>query len=256
MGTDSHFCIQVFEKDGLGLGRWTEVPYQTELYEFQKERGMKEVEGIAVAPSCLRNRDYDLFAILAGVRRPDYGFLKALFGSDPNVHFEENMNTPEPDGWLSIVDPSERVWPDDFDEDLVLPDPHYPDEGPRSMGYHDKTYVTIDELRLYPWDKSKATLSGVVSGLIFQEMRQQGRLGTEPPSYCGGVGGPGVVTYESVEEYEKAEADGTLASSPYVKLTWENTARAATGDWIGEVLPWLEKLAAGRPLRLILGFDS
>ena len=33
------------------------------------------------------------------------------------------------------------------------------------------------------------------------------------------------------------------------------TARTETFDWAGEVLPWLQTLAQGRPLRLVFGFN-
>jgi hypothetical protein len=39
-------------------------------------------------------------------------------------------------------------------------------------------------------------------------------------------------------------------------MGWPETARSATYDWPGKVIPWLEQLAAGRPLRLVIGFDS
>ena len=60
----------------------------------------------------------------------------------------------------------------------------------------------------------------------------------------------GWVTLEELQAYDW---DGTKVKDPYGK---EWTAREATGDWPGKVIPWLRKLAKKRPLRLLMGFDS
>jgi hypothetical protein len=39
-------------------------------------------------------------------------------------------------------------------------------------------------------------------------------------------------------------------------VQWMETAREATGDWAGTALPWLEEIAGGKQLRLVIGFDS
>lgn len=85
------------------------------------------------------------------------------------------------------------------------------------------------------------------------EARENDR--TPPTEYCGGVSGRGIVVYDP-DAYRAAKAAGTLAEKPYVHMGWPETARSATNDWAGRMLPWLESLATGRPLRLVLGFDS
>lgn len=46
------------------------------------------------------------------------------------------------------------------------------------------------------------------------------------------------------------------AKNPYIQTSWKESARVATGDWLGQVIPWLEMLAEGKPLILVMGFDS
>ena len=76
MGCDIHFCIQRQEANGS----WSDVAWQQAPYEFDGATPAKE--GIPIAPECFRNRNYDLFGILANVRN-GYGFgwtLRGLLG--------------------------------------------------------------------------------------------------------------------------------------------------------------------------------
>jgi hypothetical protein len=225
MGCDIHIAIQRQEGDGT----WREVIYQDELYDFQKEQGDKPVDGIPVAPRVFHGRNYDLFAILANVRN-GRGFAGIKTG----------------DGWPSIA--SDRGWPSDFIE--PAPNPAYLEDGPRYMGDHSFTWISLDELKAFDWDGNTSTLCGVVSAKEYEKLK-----GEPPESYCAGVDGPGIFTYTE-SQYLNAKLHGALAPKPHVRVEWQESARSATYDWPGKVIPWLEQLAGGRPLRLILGFDS
>src|SRR5215831_1419725 len=105
MGCDIHIVIQRQEANG----RWHEVAYQTRGWQ----KNWTPQANIPIAPENFRSRNYDLFAILADVRN-GFGFA----------------GVPTGDGWPSLA--PDRGLPAGFSEDNVLPDPNWPEEGPRS----------------------------------------------------------------------------------------------------------------------------
>lgn len=230
MGTDIHIAIQVREPGGP----WTSVKYQTALYDFEKEEGKKPVPGIPVAPDNFRSRNYDLFGILADVRNGT-GFAGVVTGSP----------------WPTIA--PQRGFPEGYAPEDEPEDAGYTDEGPRYMGDHSFSWVTLEELKAYRWDEVTHTSKGVVDVSTFEKLKP----GEPPSNYSGGVWGPKVVVYD-IPEYHLAKKAGTLPEpeNTFITMYWQETAREATGDWPGQVIWWLEELAAGRELRLVFGFDS
>jgi hypothetical protein len=226
MGCDIHIVIQAQDADGA----WREIAYQEDS-SWRDDWTPKE--GIPLAPDVFSGRNYDLFAILADVRN-GVGFAGIKTGQ----------------GWPSIA--AHRELPEGFDENAVLPHPEYPDEGPRSLGDHSFTWVMLAELKAFPWDSISTTLYGVVSASDYERLSASGEA---PTSYCGATSGPGIATYDPAT-YAAVKFSASLAERPHVRMSWKETAREATNDWPGKVLPWLDSLAAGRPLRLVLGFDS
>lgn len=222
MGCDIHICIQ---RQTPG-GTWHEVPYQ-KVYRIL---GDAPVNGYPKCPDVFDNRNYNLFAILANVRN-GRGFAGIATGQ----------------GWPSIA--PDRGWPEDFDPEKVDIDPS--ESKRRYMGDHSFTWVSLDELKAFPWDAT-TTLYGVVPAEDYERLSA---VDNTPTSYSAGISGPGIVTYNPVE-YLAARRSNKLAPRPYVRMSWTESARSATGDWPGQVIPWLETLAEGRPLRLVMGFDS
>ena len=227
MGCDIHIAIQRKETDG-----WREITYQDEPYDFQKEKGVTIRPGIPVAPAGFHDRNYDLFGILADVRNGS-GFAGVTTG----------------EGWPSIA--PGRGWPEGFNEESGGACPNYPEDGPRYMGDHSFTWVGLDELKAFNWDGIGTTLYGVVSAAQYENMMP----GEKPTAWCGGVSGKDVQVYDR-PGYLEAKRMNRLAKDSYVRIAWQESARSATGDWPGTVIPWLEQLAEGKPLRLIIGFDS
>ncbi len=227
MGCDIHIVIQRQEADGS----WIELPWQREPYTFKGAR--PAVNGFPVAPACFSDRNYDLFAILADVRNGS-GFAGIKTG----------------EGWPSIA--PDRGLPDGFDSNAVLPCPMYREYGPRYIGDHSFTWVSLDELKAFAWDTVSTRLYGVVSADDYERLSASNQA---PTSYCGDTSGPGIKVY-SPEAYAKAKANGTLVKRPHVRMHWMETAREATNDYPSVVIPWLDSLADGKPLRLVIGFDS
>lgn len=231
MGCDIHIVIQVQDSGGA----WREQPWQEAPYEWEKDQ--PAVPDVPIAPNIFRQRNYDLFGLLADVR---------------NGHGFAGIQTGE--GWPSIA--PNRGLPDGLAVDAVLPNPKYPEDGPRSLGDHSFTWVTLDELQAFPWDHISTRLYGVVPAKEYERLKATKQ---PPQSYSGGTTGPGIQTYDA-DAWDAMHAAGgvavAIAPKPYVRMHWTETAREATGNWPGQVLPWLDELAAGRPLRLVLGFDS
>ena len=227
MGCDIHICIQAQDADG----EWREIQWQQAPYNY--EGAEKPVPDIPIAPEQFRSRNYDLFAILADVRN-GVGFAGIKTG----------------EGWPSIA--PDRGLPDGFQEDALLPDPCYPEDAQRWIGDHSFTWIALDELKSFAWDVTATQIYGVVPAGEYERLTVERAI---PRSYSGGIVGAGIVTYEP-DAYRLAKTNGVLAKRPYVRMAWTETAREATNNWPGDVIPWLDSLAAGRPLRLVLGFDS
>lgn len=225
MGCDIHICIQRQAVDGS----WQEIPHQADRSAWLKT--WKSIEGYALAPEHFESRNYDLFGILANVRNGS-GFAGITTGL----------------GWPSIA--PERGWPEGFDPEAVAPYPGYEFEGPRFMGDHSHTWVSLEELKAFDWSQG-TTLYGVISAEEFEKLGPDKR----PESWSGGIAGPGIETYDIPTYLEMKRIGRPMAPRPHVRTSWRNTAAEATG-WPEHVLPWLEKLADGRPLRLVIGFDS
>lgn len=232
MGCDIHIAIQAQNADGA----WVEIPWQRALYDHEIERGETVAPDIAIAPACFDGRNYNLFGILADVRN-GYGFAGIETGT----------------GWKSIA--ADRGLPHDFSENDLLPrvEPIWRDERePRYLGDHSFTWVTLDELETWPWDVESALLYGCVPAEEYDRLQREGGI---PTSYSGDVMGRGVCVYTPLE-YEQAKSSNLLCERPYVRMPWARSAREATHDWPGEIIPWLRELAQGRPIRLVMGFDS
>ncbi len=230
MGCDIHIAIQVRDGD-----RWTEIPWQR-VWRF-----LPPVAGFPVAPDGFTDRNYDLFGILANVRNGT-GFAGIKTG----------------EGWAAIA--PNRGLPSGFDPETVAPDPMWPDEGPRYMGDHSWTWIDLVELKAIPWDSIASSRRGVLEWTEWRRWRKEG--GVNPRSWSGDVSGPGVIILEEYQAICMDERGVEAAKIPglghrhFVRCSWGVTARQATNDWPGKVLPWLEELAANRSLRLVLGFDS
>lgn len=175
-------------------------------------------------PERFDGRNYDLFGILADVRN-GHGFAGVATGS----------------GWPSIA-PARGI-PDDSTLTHAERDDY-------TVGDHSFTWVDLDELKAFDWDGTVATAFGVVTREEYTRMQMAGE--TVPSAWCGGISGGGVLVV-TPDELLKATAPIPFT---HVQIAWKETAREGTGDWAGEVLPWLDSLADGQPLRLVFGFDS
>lgn len=207
MGCDIHIIVERQNTNGEWLRVWA--------HDWEKDDPIG-------TPEMFRNRNYDLFGILADVRN-GHGFAGIPTGS----------------GWPSIA-PDRGIPTDSTVTDAERND--------YTLGDHSFTWVGLDELKAFDWDGVKATAYGIVTRDEYARMQREGE--SRPKSWCGGISGLGVLTVTPQQLLERP------MPFTHVSLQWTETAREGTGEWPTVVLPWLDSLADGHPLRLVFGFDS
>ncbi len=178
----------------------------------------------AHTPEIFGNRNYDLFGILGDVRN-GHGFAGCVTGS----------------GWPSIA--PDRGVP--VDSTLTVDEME-----DYTIGDHSYTWVGLEELHAYDWDGVRAEAYGIVSREEYARMQHEGD--SCPKAWCGGISGRDVLVV-TPEQLLRSTAPIPFS---HVSVKWTESARDGTRDWPGKVIPWLDTLAAGQPLRLVFGFDS
>lgn len=256
MGCDIHIRIERQHADGT----WLRVPYVVEHWMPRDEvvtndrKAWERIDaaiaaGAALLPSCFISRNYDLFGILADVRNGT-GFAGIYTGA----------------GWKSIA--PRRGFPVDTlasEDDGESPDAAEDDDD-RWLGDHSFTHIALDELRAFGWDTVVSTSAGLVGERVWRAWieARRGDPQAQPATWCGDATGLGLRKITEADAYRRLQANVPLTSEEpraiaepvLVRAEWQVTARAATYDWPGRILPILEQIAGGQPLRLVLGFDS
>lgn len=212
-------------------------------------------------------RNYDLFAILANVRNGT-GFAGTKTG----------------DGFTPISLP--RGLPRDFEVD-VAGDGNHPlpagfraekewrsEDGTFWMGDHSHSWLDAREIIAVPWTNTIRQY-GVIHEAVFAERRESGATG-EPESYCGWIGGAGIVVLDE-DQYDMVRHKlGTHVFAPrrpdvvrtvdaarlvglrvYVRTSWVQTWAEAVGKGAMEWVGWLARdVEAFGDVRMVFGFDS
>jgi hypothetical protein len=228
MGTDIH---GVFQRRNPATAQWEDIPHKYEA-----------------------GRDYYLFAMLAGVRN-GFGFAGCEI-------FEPLTPIAEP-----------RGYPDDFQVDgdthtlatMEHMDPRrrefyekygpYPDDDPKEfwMGDHSHSWLTGGEMLVYAEGLKNKTQRdyGVVSLAEFDKWDGKSR----PDSYCGGVGGQGIVTVtpETVAEWRASKHFPHAPDKVYVRIEWEMPALDDVAYFFEEVA---RLVGEHGEVRFVFGFDS
>lgn len=229
MGCDIHVIIERRDNGGP----WVRVPFATVPYvergtadSWWKEFDEAIAAGAVAMPDQFTSRNYSLFGILADVRN-GFGFA--------------GIPTGEP--WTAIA--PDRGLPADM---VPLANPY---ELGDHLGDHSFTWIGLDELRAFDWDGTVRRKRGVVEFPVWREW--QDSQDTQPTEWAGGVSGRSV---EIITAAQALERSTNLHDNLYVESEWSTTAREATGDWPGQIIPILERIANGGELRLLMGFDS
>lgn len=213
MGTDIH---GIFQRHDPASGKWEDV-----------------------ASTYDEDRDYQLFAVLAGVHN-GYGFA--------------GVKTGEP--VVPIAEP--RGLPDDFeadgDEHPVADTAHlapyqlkYREPGEplvKWMGDHSHSWLTGEEMAAWFAEAPTVLKTGLVTRECYAQWSKAGR----PEAYCGGASGPGVVIVE-----DNAVAMARCPNWTYVRVYWEGSLKDDLAYFFDEVA----RLAKEHDrVRYVFGFDS
>lgn len=261
MGTDIHLYVERRKADGT----WERVRPEPRTCSWCGGTGKEHREhragesgdtcidcnGVGKTTEEYRERNYDLFAMLANVQNGN-GFA----GCDTG------------DGFVSLSEPRglpEDTAIEDSDDDVDYESPEFV-----SLGDHSFSHCTLAEVFAYDFERTTKH-RGIVDARQYSEWVEQGRKGA-PKSYCGGISGPKIRTCTNTEMDRRIrqgfidlkqklefEYDHVTDGKGLVWVTtveWEETYRKSAGeDWFA----FLESCAVlGKPedIRFVFGFDS
>jgi hypothetical protein len=224
MGCDIHLYVE--KRDGdrwVSADKWSPNEYHAKY----PEDGEPEYE-IKYEDRFYRDRNYDLFAMLANVRN-GVGFA----GCDTGDGFKP---IALPKGLPADVSPEIRAESDRWNGDG-----------------HSHSYLTLAELEAYDWQGSRTNQRGWVSAEEFKNFRLNGK----PNSWSGGVSGYGVRHISNEEMEGRLKYDGDTRSC-YTQVEWGETYAEAAGRFLTETMPKLRDLACGDPesVRIVFFFDN
>lgn len=192
------------------------------------------------------NRNYTLFAILAGVRN-GFGFA-GTYRHEPLIPIAEGRGFPE---WFKLGSDVVDEYGDYGEEGSTYFDNDYSPTVEAFMGEHSYTYMTVTEILDWGGWKNHLSQGGVVSVDHYEETIAKGK---EPEYCCGGIISGGDVFVIEQEDYWKYK---TLTKNPtHVKCFWKSE------ETLGQMFQWFInevnriKQEHGEDVYLCVGFDS
>lgn len=237
MGCDIHLAVEV-RKNGVWERRLP--PPEARDPWYVKQAAERDADKWAKKRSEVEwyhDRNYEVFAILAGVR---------------------NYNNVTP-----ISEP--RGLPDDVSPEVArlnYDHPEYDEDGDDvSLGDHSHSWLTLAELLAYPWG-TEVEEEGWITFAQFARRHDAGETG-RPNEWCRDVGGAEKLSRWEAESRLSLtrSALGGAVKRTYVLDRWTFTAGAGAGAFTTRVLPALQALAAREgvgheDVRIVFGFDS
>lgn len=182
------------------------------------------------------DRNYTLFAILAGVRN-GYGFA-GCYRHEPLQPIAEGRGLPE---FISVVedctDDLYNEWYGCWDDE---------EEFGCWLGDHSHTYMTVKEILEWKDWSNHLSQGGVVSVEHYEDTIDKGK---EPEYWSGGISGGEVVVV--TENNYKCGAKAT-----HVQCFWQS--EESLGQMYGWFLEEIERIKNehGEDTYLVIGFDS
>jgi hypothetical protein len=232
MGTDIHLFAE--RKTAIG---WEAVPVVYACTECEHYTdACYECKGTGFRRG-YNERNYDLFAILAGVRN-GYGFAGTKTG-------DAVVPISEPRGIPSDASDIVRRVNDMDDTDAVSAD-----HGAGWLGDHSFSWLATRELVEHNWDQQKGHV-GMVPLSAWLKWKASGHA--FPTTWCSAVSGPRVRKI-SEEVATKITAADKEAEDIYVCASWTTSQRDACRDFLDNFLPAL--VAIPGETRVVFGFDS
>lgn len=292
MGCDIHLFVEQRERIGAP---WKPVRVETPCSGWRHEKGERYSCKGTGRESGYDGRNYDVFAVLAGVRNADDHLPIAAPRGLPDDMSAELRAVLKSEGG----DAGAEDWEERYEKNEAL-------YGNGSFGDHSFSHVSLAELLAYDWDR-RVTISGVVNPAQYAQLATTGK----PKSYCGGVSGP-MIRFVSLRTMRAIADGGTFADESsadsydgpkllelserakevvgrdgfywrtapvfsngpptgegfvnalgapamlYANVEWQDTARERCGDFCERFVPALMAAATtgNDNLRLVFGFDS
>lgn len=218
MGCDIHLRAEVRQAD-----KWVCAEETEGFKTFQDGRVFDkfEIEHPEYVDRFFDDRNYQLFAVLAGVRNAwDLTPIAEPRGLPQDIS-ERAIAEHESD--YDDGNPDARIW----------------------LGDHSWTWLTLEELERHDWDRKF-----VDSGILSLEEYDAWKLSenSAPAGWCRGISGPRVVI--------SAEEGPLKPNTSHLVCKWEQTQRAHIGERWFEFMARLHRLGAPADVRLVFGFDS
>lgn len=249
MGCDIHLAVEVRNGDG----KWHRALPPEEIYDSwlakqaAKETGDSHYYRDRVKVEWFNDRNYNLFAILAGVRN-GYDFVPIS----------------EPRGLPSDLSPEVKKL------DYMSREESESGGGDNdiSLGDHSQSWLTLAELLACDWTQ-EVKEGGWVNPQNFLLWQKEGR----PHEWSGGIAGGGI-EHQSWREMKSYIENGYIvfsddgqtytgrfdgiagARSYYAYVEWPISYQTAAGRFYEHVIPALQKLGAPEDVRIVFGFDN
>lgn len=182
------------------------------------------------------NRSYRVFAVLAGVRNGT-GFAGVKTG-------ESVVPIAEPRGFPEDLSKKGKAWLK------------------KNGGDHSDSWLTLAEIDTYMANTPEnRKFTGIIG---FSQLPDFLENGGPPATWCGGVGGPGVMVYDLAVAKHMIENDPSLAAPTevfghknYVQVEWHEPFKDSLDSGFFRYLDSLRPLAEDPAnIRLIFNFDS
>jgi hypothetical protein len=271
MGTDICVTVQIMTPE-----RWDTLQPPTYIRDCKGGGSWQDGEVPVRVWEALHVRNYDTFAMLAGVRNGS-----GAAGATTGLRFE------------SIA--PYRGFPDDFDIPVCQVAECGPLLGPKDaqvgipreqcMGgcwaaTHSASWVLLDELEEYHW-QALHTYIGDLTEQQYRAWDHRARPGSyrhifPNPQIRWSDNGRGLVQGEFVldeddnqvhepcsflllseDEYVARQADADLPVQEFfIRVMWDQTNAECADAFYGTVLPWMRTLGSTDRVRLVFAFDS
>lgn len=233
MGTDIHFYVE--RRNAAGAWETCDV-WEEERFEADWD--------VPYGKRFYESRNYDLFAILAGVRN-GRGFAGVETGS----------------GFVPIHEP--RGLPQDMSPELQ----RHVDQGIE----HTPSWATVAELLAYDWTRETIKVGVVELHEYLRWRPMYESWGEWPEEWCGDIVGPKVVVFSEdtvnavvgdLRALRRGELDDEIAKrfargyTYYVNAQWHATYARCARDFLETVMPRLWRLGKPEDVRCVYYFDS
>lgn len=241
MGCDIHLAVEVRRNGAWQREAIVPEPFRDPWFVKSAEEAPGSFYTKWAERQWYHDRNYEVFAILAGVRNS--GYITPI---------SEPRGLP-----LDMADATARMYHEH---------PEYDTDGDDiDLGDHSQSWLTLAELQAYPWG-GRAIREGVVSLQEFMErvVRHGKGLPVEVDSYpykgwSGDIMGRGIVVRPASEIIAAIDNGGFAvpeAERTYVRDQWSMSVGTQAGSFTERFMPALATLGAPENVRIVFGFDS